>query len=72
MGPLWQILAKGLSLFVRNPRLPEMIEKRGHVVFGYVEVGNGENGGSLLDHEAITDESSRAHTWRGKMRAYND
>ena len=41
--------------------LPEMIEKRGHVVFGYVALGNGENGGSLLDHEAITsDESSRA------------
>jgi hypothetical protein len=38
-----------------------MIEKRGHVVCGYVEVGNGESGGSLLDREAITsDESSRA------------
>ena len=43
------------------PYLPEMIEKRGHVVFGYVALGNGENGSSLLDHEAITsDESSRA------------
>jgi hypothetical protein len=31
------------------------------VVFGYVALGNGVNGGSLLDHEAITsDESSRA------------
>jgi hypothetical protein len=30
------------------------------VVCGYVAVGNGENGGSLLDHQAITgDESSR-------------
>jgi hypothetical protein len=38
-----------------------MIEKRRHVVCGYVADGNGENGGSLLDHEAITsDESSRA------------
>jgi hypothetical protein len=38
-----------------------MIEKRGHVVCGYVAVGNGENGDSLLDHQAITsDESSRA------------
>jgi hypothetical protein len=41
--------------------LPEMMEKRGNVVCGYVAVGNGENGGSLLDQEAITsDESSRA------------
>jgi hypothetical protein len=55
------ILAKGLSPFVRNTDLPEMIEKRGHVVRGYVAVGNGENGDSLLDHRAITsDESSRA------------
>jgi hypothetical protein len=31
------------------------------VVCGYVAVGNGENGDSLLDHQAITsDESSRA------------
>ncbi len=38
-----------------------MIEKRGHVVCVYVAVGNGENGGSLLDHKAITsDESSRS------------
>jgi hypothetical protein len=38
-----------------------MIEKRGHVVCVYVAVGNGENRGSLLDHEAITsDESSRS------------
>ena len=28
---------------------------------GYVAVGNGEDGGSVLDHQAITsDESSRA------------
>jgi hypothetical protein len=41
--------------------LPEMIGKRGNVVCGYVAVGNGENGGSLLDHEAITsDDSGRA------------
>jgi hypothetical protein len=38
-----------------------MIEKRRHVVCGYVAVENGENGGSFLDHEEITsDESSRA------------
>jgi len=39
-----------------------MIEKRGrHVVCGYAAVENGEDGGSLLDHEAGTsDESSRA------------
>jgi hypothetical protein len=37
------------------------IGKRGHVVCVYVAVGSGENGGSLLDHEAITsDASSRA------------
>lgn len=36
-------------------------EKRGHAVCGYVAVGNGESGGSVLDHRAITsDESSRA------------
>ena len=34
--------------------------KRGHVVCGYVAVGNGESGGSLLDCEAMTsDESSQ-------------
>jgi hypothetical protein len=40
----------------------EMIGKRGrHVVCDYVAVGNGENGGSRLDHQAITSyESSRA------------
>ena len=38
-----------------------MIEKRGHAVCVYVAVGNGENGDSLLDHQAISsDESSRA------------
>jgi hypothetical protein len=35
--------------------------KGGHVVCGYVAVGNREIGGSVLDHQAITsDESSRA------------
>jgi hypothetical protein len=38
-----------------------MIEKRGHAVCRYVAVGNGENGGSLLDRQVISsDESSRA------------
>jgi hypothetical protein len=38
-----------------------MIGKRRHVVCGYVAVENGKNGGSLLDHQAISsDESSRA------------
>jgi hypothetical protein len=36
--------------------------KRGRqVVCDYMAVGNGENGGSLSDHQAVTsDESSRA------------
>ena len=38
-----------------------MIEERGHIVCGYVVVGNRKNGGSFLDHQAITsDELSRA------------
>ena len=38
-----------------------MIEKRGHAVCVYVALGNGENGDSLLDRQAISsDESSRA------------
>jgi hypothetical protein len=39
----------------------QIIEKRGHVVCGYVAVENEENEGSLLDHKAVTsDESIRA------------
>jgi hypothetical protein len=53
------ILAKGLFPFCAQ-HAPEMIAKKGHVVREYVAVGNGENGGSLLDHQTITsDESSR-------------
>ncbi len=41
--------------------LPEMIRKEGHVVRGNGAVENGEEEGSLLDHQAITsDESGRA------------
>ncbi len=57
MGPFGNTRKGALSFFVRNVHLPEMIEKEGHIVWGYVAVGNG---GSLLDYEAITDESSRA------------
>jgi hypothetical protein len=36
-----------------------MIEKRGHAVCVYVAVGNGENGDSLLDRQAITSDELR-------------
>jgi hypothetical protein len=59
MGPFGNT-RKGVSLFCTQDA-PEMIGKQGHVVREYVAVGNGENGGSRLDHQAITsDESSRA------------
>jgi hypothetical protein len=61
MGPFGNTRKGALSFFVGNTHLPEMIEKRGHAVCGYVALGNGENEGCLLDHQAITsDESSRA------------
>jgi hypothetical protein len=38
-----------------------MIEKRGHVVYGCVSVEDGEDGGSLLEHQAlVSDASGRA------------
>ena len=47
---------------MRNTHLPEKIAKKGgNLVCGYVAVRNGENGGSVLEDQAITsDESSRA------------
>jgi hypothetical protein len=61
MGPFANT-RKGALCFLFATRIyPEMIEKRGHVVCGYVAVGNGEDGGSVLDHQAITsDDLSRA------------
>ena len=60
MGP-FGILAKGLFRFCSQHAATEVIEKRGHAVCVYVAVGNGENGDSLLDHQAISsDELSRA------------
>jgi hypothetical protein len=70
MGPLWQVWQRGFLLFGnnahRNPstilRSPELRTqvKGGHAVGGQVGVGYGENGGALLDHQAIkSDESSR-------------
>jgi hypothetical protein len=47
---------------MRKTHLPELIGKKGgHVVRGSGVVENGEEEGSLLDHQAITsDASSRA------------
>src|ERR1700721_1914984 len=60
MGP-FGILAKGLFRFCSQHAATEVIEKRGHAVCVYVAVGNGENGDSLLDHQAIiSDELRRA------------
>jgi hypothetical protein len=59
MGPFGNTRKGALSFCAQHA--PEMIAKKGHVVREYVAVGNGENGGSLLDHQTIiSDESSRA------------
>ena len=61
MGPFGNTRKGALSFFVRKTHLPEMIGKRGHVVRGSGAVENGEEEGSLLDHQATTsDASSRA------------
>ena len=61
MGPFANTRRGALSFLVLNSHLPKMTRKRGHVVCGYVTVGNEENGGSVLDHQTITsDELSRA------------
>jgi hypothetical protein len=66
MGP-FGILAKGLFRFCSQHAATEVIEKRGHAVCVYVAVGSGENGDSLLDHQAISsDESSRAAYLEGE------
>ena len=56
------IFAKGLFTFCAQHAPPEKIAKKGgNLVCGYVAVGNGENGGSVLEDQAISsDESSRA------------
>ena len=61
MGPFGNTRKGALSFLFLSKHLKEMIEKRGHAVCRYVAVRNGENGGSLLDRQAISsDESSRA------------
>jgi hypothetical protein len=61
MGPFANTRKGALCFLVRNSHLLETIGQGGHVVCGYVAVGNEENEGSVLDHQAITsDESSRA------------
>ena len=51
-------MQRGSLRFVRTTHLKEMIGKRGRV--RYVAVGDGENGGSVLNHQASTsDELSR-------------
>jgi hypothetical protein len=59
MGPFGMTRKGALSFFVRNTHLPEMTGKRGYVVCGYVAVGNGENGGSELEHQTITSDEWR-------------
>ena len=73
-GPLWQDWQKGLYLLLCATHLLETNGKRGHVVCGYVAVGNGESGGSLLDCEAMSGDviEPGCSTWRGKMRACSD
>jgi hypothetical protein len=58
MGPFGNT-RKGALSFLSATSTGDDLEK-GHVVRGYVAVGNGEKEGSLLDHQAMTnDDSSR-------------
>jgi hypothetical protein len=58
MGPFGNTRKGALSFLVATRTYRR---EGGHVVCGYVAVGNGESGGSLLDHQAIiSDELSRA------------
>ena len=49
---------RSLSAFLRSPEL-ELKMKRGHAVGGQVGVEYGENGRTLLDHQAIKSDESR-------------
>jgi hypothetical protein len=58
MGPFGNT-RKGALCFLCATYTGDDLEK-GHLVHGYVAVGNERKEGSLLDHQAITsDESSR-------------